>query len=117
MCIEISHSASRHAHAHARARSPSGQTDNNAPLTSPTVSLGSQAIVTVSPSRLANKKRNVILLGSNLYAGRDFLDDETMGPTAAAFVLPLAAAAAASDGGGVVADFSDVVGFSAVSDA
>jgi hypothetical protein len=109
MCIE---SHTLHPGARSCSCSPSGQTDNNAPLTSPTVSLGSQAIVTVSPSRLANKKRNVILLGSNLYAGRDFLDDETMGPAAAALVV--LALAAAEGGGVVVAGFSGVVGFSAV---
>ena len=66
---------------HWRVRVPSGQTDNSAPLTSPTVSEGSHSTVTVNPSRLAKRNRRVILFLSYLYGGLDFLVEETIGPT------------------------------------
>ena len=58
---------------------PSGHTDNNDFFTSATVSDGSHSIVTVRPSRFANKNRNVTLAGSNLYGGRVFLELDTTG--------------------------------------
>jgi hypothetical protein len=58
---------------------PLGHTDNSDVLTSPTVSEGSHSIVTVSPSRLAKRNRNVIFDGSYLYGGRFFFEVETIG--------------------------------------
>ena len=58
---------------------PEGHTDRRAALTSPTVSDGLHSIVTANPSRLANRNRSVILLGSYLYGGRDFLLEDSKG--------------------------------------
>lgn len=64
---------------------PLGHSEIKRALTWPTVSLGSQSIVTANPSRLANRNRKVILLGSYLKAGRFFFDDEVVVTTCGDF--------------------------------